>query len=151
MRNGFNVAAVSVCALALAACGGSGGGQPKAEVVAKANAICRQFDKDTAGLGKQTPKTPDEYVQVLGQLEPVATRLVDQLDALQPSGPDSEPFKRFIEVSRTQIQLLGEMQDAITAGDRARLQTASAGLDSADVRSNIAAQQYGMNDCVSNS
>jgi hypothetical protein len=140
--------AVAACAVALAGCSG-GGGQPKAEVVAEANTICNQFEREEARIEKRPPKTPDDLVRALGELQPVATRFVEQLDALDPAGADAEYFDRFIEISRTQVGLLGEMQDAVTVGDRARFQAANDKLDQLNVRSDIAAQQYGMNDCVS--
>jgi hypothetical protein len=147
MRNGFN-AAVLACAVAAAGCGASDGGQPKAEVVTKANAICKKFDAMSKQFDKANPKTPEDAVVLLARARPIFNRMIEEMAQLDPPKNDREPFDRMIDLGREQVALVGDMEDAITTRDGSRLQADSSKLDSSSVRINIAAQQYGLTDCL---
>lgn len=138
----------SAYTLAVAGCGTSDGGQSKADVVAKANAICKSYDAQSKEFENADPKTPAEAVRLLAKIRPIFQRMVDEMARLDPPESDRVPFDRMLTIAREQIALVGDMEDAITTRDRARLQADSDKLDTTIVRLNIAAQQYGLTDCL---
>jgi hypothetical protein len=145
------VAVASAFTFVVSGCGGSGGSggaQSKVEVVATANTICREFTQQSKSIGNGVDSAA-EAIQAINQFLPVATRAIDQIAAMDPPSSERAPFDRFVDISRQQLRLYGDIQDAMTTGDVARMRSDQAQLDTLDVRSDIAAQQYGMTDCVS--
>lgn len=145
---------LALCAalLALAACGDDdgGGGQSKDEVVEEANGICKdamdEVDQLQANLASSDLAAVGDF---FGKAADVIDGAVDDLKDLDPPGEDKEAFDDFINVSEEQVETARDAQEAAEAGDQARVEELGNRLDELDEESNRAAEEYGIDDCVS--
>jgi hypothetical protein len=121
--------------LFVAGCGGGGGGggsgggksaeQPrlsKADYAAKADAICRKYNKRTEAIGN--PKTLSDLAKSLDRAVPLLNNVIAELRALQPPKSEQHTVDRWLAQSEVLKHDFQEMRDKAKAKDTKGLQSA---------------------------
>lgn len=121
---------------ALAGCGGDddgGDSRPLAHaaLVARANAACRTASAQIARIPVASSiEDLGEYAQ---KTAAVGTTLHDELSELTPEQPDRTSFGRYLDALARSNALLGRLQAAADAGDRAAVSEAANEIASSQV------------------
>jgi hypothetical protein len=138
-------AVFAVAVLALAGCGGNGGGRLSAsEYRSKADAICADANQKLKGLG--TPSTPAELRSLLKKARPVFENAIDDLENLNP--PESLESK-VDEWNAKNDRLLGLYDDLSDETDLIQIQKKGQELSNLNDEANqYARTQLGLSECA---
>ena len=117
-----------VLLLLVAACGGSseGKGDPKADYLSKAEAICTKANTEIDAAKKNTPAGTDEVPAYVHKLLAFAKTTLDQLSALTPPSADAAEVKAKLIDPLTQQYadgqtFAGKVDEAAAKNDSATL------------------------------
>jgi hypothetical protein len=135
------LAALAVLLL-VAACGG----ESKGDVISEGDRICREANEKLADL-----KEPEEISGLPGYARealPIVEDAVADLKALDPPDQDREAFDEFIERSEELEDLLKELEASGSGTTDAELEQASERIGQVTQESNVAAEEYGFEDCA---
>jgi hypothetical protein len=141
---------LALLALPLAACGGGGAKtQSRADVVPKANAICRQAGAQAKSYAADRPG-PVGSVQVRAALQKdvdIASAAARQLRALDPAEEQKADFDRFVAgvegIAAGDRRFIRGIHD----NDHAGIAAGSAAAVAAAARAKKGADAYGLDDC----
>ena len=140
--------AVLVAALALSACGssgGSGGQLSKDDLVKQADAICKDV---SAKLNKvPSPKSSADLSDYGNKASSIIAGGVDKLDNLQPSDSDKQSFDAFISAAKKQSDLAGQLADAAKSSDQTKIRSILVQAKASDTKGKAAAAKLGMQAC----
>lgn len=142
-----------LAALALAGCGGDGNGGAaagttltKAEFVAQANALCKDYDARIDALGE--PAGIEDLVALAEQAKPIAEEAVAKLRALTPPEDLQAGYDEYLATGDVNVALLAELGEAAKSGDVAAIERiGTEGEANADKAHGIAAE-LGLADCA---
>ncbi len=139
-----------LAALALAGCGGggdkSGGTLTKAEFVALANAICKDYDARIDALGE--PASIEDLVGLAEKAKPIADDGVAKLRALKAPEDLQASYDKYLATGDVNIDLLMQLGEAAKSGDVAAIEKiGTEGEDNADKAHGIAAE-LGLTECA---
>lgn len=139
-----------LAALALAGCGGggdsAGGKLTKAEFVAQANAICKDYDARIDALGD--PGSIEDLVGLAGKATPIAEDSVAKLRALKAPEDLQAGYDEYLASGDVNVALLTQLGEAAKSGDFAAIEKiGTEGEDNADKAHGIAAE-LGLTDCA---
>src|SRR4051812_39099088 len=104
--------------LALAGCGGSGR-LSHDDLVARADALCQQADREVAGLGQ--PVTTADIARLGPRVTALQRRFLDRVARLKPPRADAARFARLLVSYRRTAQLTRQLVSAARAGRQDRL------------------------------
>jgi len=117
------VAVIPVLAVALVAgCGGGGSSNAKLthdEFVQKADAICADYNKQTAKLG--TPRSYDEIAAYAQKLQQVAADAVGKFKQLNPPADERANWKAFAKSGDELVAVAKQLEQAGRKKDTAAL------------------------------
>lgn len=137
--------------VSLGACSGDDGGtapEPltKADVIARADKICRQGQGQIEGL--KAPKSLEASADFLGRVLPVVRENLDRIRAIgQVPAEDRRVFLDWLEAREGIVQTTQEMIAAAEAKDQAEFHRLAAEQDRLDSRADKAAREYGFKVC----
>ena len=150
MRRTFLLVLPGLAALALAGCGGggdsAGGTLTKAEFVAQANAICKDYDARIDALGD--PGSIEDLVGLAEKAKPIAEDGVARLRALKAPENLQASYDEYLATGDANIELLVQLGEAAKSGDVAAIEKiGTEGEDNADKAHGIAAE-LGLTECA---
>ena len=150
MRRTFLLVLPGLAALALAGCGGGadspGGTLTKAEFVAQANAICKDYDARIDALGD--PGSIEDLVGLAEKAKPIAEDGVAKLRGLKAPEDLQASYDEYLATGDVNIELLVRLGDAAKSGDVAVIEKIGTdGEDNADKAHGIAAE-LGLTECA---
>ena len=150
MRRTFLLVLPGLAALALAGCGGggdsAGGTLTKAEFVAQANAICKDYDARIDALGD--PGSIEDLVGLAEKAKPIAEDGVARLRALKAPENLQASYDEYLATGDANIDLLVQLGEAAKSGDVAAIEKiGTEGEDNADKAHGIAAE-LGLTECA---
>ncbi len=140
--------ASSLAALALAGCGGGGAGDTltKAEFVAQANVICKDYDARITALGE--PSTIEDLVGLAEKAKPLAEEAVASLRALKAPEDLQARYDEYLATGDVNIDLLVQLGEAAKSGDDTAIEMiGTEGEDNAGKAHGIAAE-LGLTECA---
>lgn len=114
--------AAALLAAAMAGCG-SGDGDDRldaAELVSRADALCRSGQQRFASIQKAEPATAEEAARQTEVLVGVAAAELDELRGLRPPGELSSAFDSYLAARTAALELLERGRDAAADRDAAR-------------------------------
>ena len=132
-----------LAALALAGCGGggdtAGGTLTKAEFVAQANAICKDYDARIDALGE--PGSIEDLVGLAEKAKPIAEDGVAKLRGLKAPEDLQASYDEYLATGDVNIELVVQLGEAAKSGDVAAIEKiGTEGEDNADKAQGIAAE-----------
>lgn len=141
--------AVVVFTMAVAGCGNSGGkGMTRIEYAQRADAICAQYDKQTAKLGGRGSGV-QHLATVADKTVPLLGRATARLRALPPPQAASALARRWLaSLGRLREDVI-EIRDAARANDLAAVRRVAIAAQRDNDTSNRLARQLGMQACSS--
>ena len=150
MRRTLLLSLAGLAALALAGCGGggdtAGGTLTKAEFVAQANAICKDYDARIDALGD--PGSIEDLVGLAEKAKPIAEDGVARLRALKAPENLQASYDEYLATGDANIELLVQLGEAAKSGDVAAIEKiGTEGEENADKAHGIAAE-LGLTDCA---
>ena len=150
MRRTFLLVLPGLAALALAGCGGggdsAGGTLTKAELVAQANAICKDYDARINALGD--PQSIEDLVGLVEEAKPIAEDAVAKLRALKAPEDLQASYDKYLATGDVNIEFLAQLGEAAKSGDAAAIEkTGTDGQSNADKAHGIAAE-LGLTECA---
>ena len=133
--------------VALAGCGGDGGGDrlSRAELVSRADAICRTYEARLDALGQ--PTNVDELKEFADKSVPIAKEGRDELRALEPPEDLEATYDAWLEQGDEAIEIVERLRDAAEDGDTAEIQRIARDAQRADTESNRLAGELGFRQC----
>jgi hypothetical protein len=136
--------------LALAACGGSGGGSSPtpAEFRQQADAICKKYEQQLDALG--SPTSMGDLEEFVDKAVPIIEAGNGELKDLQPPGEFSDEWARVLALQAKNLQTTKDLRDAIHASDEAKAQELMTRLGASGDESNRLARQMGLEQCGRN-
>ncbi len=140
--------AVLVAALALTACGSSGGSGDqlsKDDLVKQADAICKDVSKKLNNV--PSPKSSADLADYGNKASSIISDGAGQLDDLKPSDSDKATYDAFISAAKKQSDLAGQLADAAKSSDQTKIRSILAQAKASDVKGKAAAQKLGMTAC----
>ena len=150
MRRTLLLSLAGLAALALAGCGGggdtAGGTLTKAEFVAQANAICKDYDARIDALGE--PGSIEDLVGLAEKAKPIAEDGVAKLRALKAPEDLQASYDEYLATGDVNIELVVQLGEAAKSGDVAAIEKiGTEGEENADKAHGIAAE-LGLTDCA---
>lgn len=150
MRRSHLLLLSGLAALALAGCGGggdqSGRTLTKAELVAQANAICKDYDARIDALGD--PGSIEDLVGLSEKAKPIAEDGVARLRALKAPEDLQASYDEYLATGDANIELLVQLGEAAKSGDVAAIEKiGTEGENNADKAHGIAAE-LGLTECA---
>ena len=138
---------VLAAALALAGCGGGGKTTlSKAEFVAQANAICKDYDARINALGD--PGSIEDLVGLAAKAKPIAEDGVAKLRALKAPEDLQARYDEYLATGDVNIAFLARLGEAAKSGDFAAIEKiGTEGEDNSDKAHGIAAE-LGLTECA---
>ena len=132
--------------IVVSGCGGGGGDRlSQAEFVAKADAICQEYEAKLDALGQ--PQNEDELAEFADKAIPIAKDGRDELGELNPPENQQENYDRWLEQGDRAIEIVEDLRGAAEDGDRAEIQRIAQEAEQADQESNRLAEQLGFEEC----
>jgi hypothetical protein len=144
MRSGFVVLAVAIAVLATA-CGG-GGKLSKQELVAKANAICRDSDAKFKALG--TPRTMEDLKNFADKAMPIAKDGRKKLGDLEPPDELAATYRQWLAEGDKAVDAIARVRAAAAADRVTEVQKIGREARAEDAKSDRLATRLGFTDCV---
>jgi hypothetical protein len=141
-------------AAALAGCGSSttSSGLTHAQLVSRADAICKQANerveavKKLPALSAGTPYGP--VLRLLREELPIFTAEVGALQRLTPSHGDREGFESYLRAAKAELAAGVGLRDASTAKDASRFRSATLELVALSTKSTQTATGLGLVECA---
>jgi hypothetical protein len=133
--------ALSLC---LAGCGGSKT-LSRSELVTRANTACRHANAQVSALAPVSPGLPG-VADYAHRLQPIAGRLVSQLNALDAPDSVRAPFRRYVAAMRAGVAKLPALGAAARRGDAQDVERLSAAIGSRPT--DRLATQLGLSACA---
>ena len=148
------VVCLTLAAAALAGCGSStsSSGLTHAELIARANAICKQANdrivavKKLPALGSGPPYAP--LLRLLRDELPIFSAEIGALQRLKPSHGDEEAFGTFLRAANSELATAVSLRDASAAKDASRFRNTSLELVALSTKSAQAATGVGLVECA---
>ncbi|MCL4290657.1 MAG: hypothetical protein KJ051_10335 [Thermoleophilia bacterium] len=133
--------------LAVAGCGGSGGGDrlTKEEYIAQADAICKAANEKIDALGE--PETMEEIATLAADAIEIQTKSLADLRALKPPEADEAKLNEAYALIDQQVGLGKEILEAAKAGDLEKIQKILAEGKPIDDQAGAIAADYGLKEC----
>lgn len=146
MRRGLALAA-SVAAALVAGCGGGGGDESlsPAEFRQQADAICAKYQGQLDALAQ--PSSLAELKDFVGKAVPIIENGVADLDTLEPPDELADKWNRAMEINRQQLEIVHDLQDAVEAGDQAKIPDLIQRGNAASAQSTRLARELGLEKC----
>jgi len=140
--------ASSLAALALAGCGGGGAGDTltKAEFVAQANVICKDYDARITALGE--PSTIEDLVGLAEKAKPLAEEAVASLRALKPPAELQGSYDEYLATGGANIEFLAKLGEAASSGDAAAIQKVGTEAQANADKAHGIAGKLGLTECA---
>jgi hypothetical protein len=142
-----HLAALALAGIALAAsgCGGSSA-KPltRAELTAKADAICRTV---TARLAKNTIKTQQDIARVAGELASFEENALNSLGKLVPPPALAEDWKRFVAGAQTLAENTAKIGEYARANDLKASKNLIVSSQATQKQMTAIAKRDGLKDC----
>lgn len=139
-------------ALALAGCGG---GVSKEDYAQDLDEICSDIEEQGEKIREAQPDNPAELTGQLDDLRDSITAGIDRMKDLErPDGEDGEKAEEYVnELESTLdgevVPALDDLEAAVEAGDRAKIQQAATQLQSIDSgESDKLAEELGADECA---
>ncbi len=123
------------------------GGPTKQEYIARADAICREVNRRTAGLNR--PRNKQEFVEYASRAKLETEKALSRLRELEPPQEDAELIERWLDLSERAVERLPEVVEAIESGDNQRVAEASAEIRAISQKVQQIARAYGFEECSS--
>jgi hypothetical protein len=147
------IAFVALTAAALAGCGSSASSNSltHAQLVSRADAICKQANERIEAVKKLPPLGASPYGPVLGLLReelPIFTAEVGALQRLKPSSPDREAFGEYVSAATAELATAGRVRDASAAKNAAAYRGATLELIPESTKSAQTATSFGLVECA---
>lgn len=142
------VPAVLAAALALpflAACGGDDEPLPRAELITKADAVCKDFRSGIAKL--DTPKRIGQYETYADESKKLLDKQVDKLKDLTPPKEVASDWDAYVDVVEGQEDTLTKISDAAKKGDEKGIEEVAATARKASRSGGRRAQAVGLKVC----
>jgi len=144
--------------LALAACGGDGGGDDdapsKAEFADSADTICKNAETALQDVGKNA-KSPDEIAAAVDKVIDETQKSIDELQDLeQPDGDAGKAADEFVDALSSDIEdkgipALEDLRDALKDNDQQAAQKAAQNLQAIETtNSDKLARDIGAKGCA---
>jgi hypothetical protein len=128
--------------------------QGAAQLVAKADAICKQGNDialaETPAQQYQPPKDFPKMVAAYDKWLPVQQRLVAQLKAMKPRPQDQQAWSQFVSAFEKRIQITSKQRSAAKARDQKAFAAASQGDAQTNQQEVLAADALGLEVCGQN-
>jgi hypothetical protein len=141
------LAALSVCLLLAAGCGGDdGGGDPEA-FQADANAICADYEEKIAAI-PPPQEAVDEWAAIAGDVGDLLETGVNELDALEPPGDLGERYDEWLELKRESLSATRDLQEAGAAANQELVSEALARIEQNEGRADELAEELGLDECA---
>lgn len=147
MRLSQLAAPLSICAVALAACGGDDSLSAE-EYRAQGNAACDRYERDVGAL--EQPQSVDEVPEYAEQAAARLTELIDELDALAPPDDLADGHEELVGLGRDSTAKLEELQ-AVADGEPEELQQVLEQASELDGQSDALARELGLDACADQS
>jgi hypothetical protein len=135
------------CALALGGCGGEDGGDrlSKAELVSRADSICKTYEARLDALG--TPENQEQLADFADKALPIARQGRDDLADLEPPEELEDEYDAWLEQGDRAIDIVERLRDAAKDGDSAEVQKIAGEAEATDREANRLARQLGFRQC----
>ncbi len=134
---------VVLFALALAGCGGDDAAT-KADVIADADKICADGNKELEAIGD--PTSVEEVPDFARRSVPVVESVIDKIEALDAPEEGKADFDTFVRSTREAVDIVRPLADA-DPSDEAAIQEAATKADAAGTKGEQAAKAYGFKEC----
>lgn len=137
----------ALAAVALAACGGEGGGErlTKGEYVEQADAICAEASARLAALPE--PRSLEELADVAPRAAAIAAEQLERLRRLRPPADDEAKLDHALDLTERQNALVEEIGEAAAAGDGVRVSELLEELAGVRTEARSIAVEYGLEVC----
>ncbi len=147
MRRTLLLSLSGLAALALAGCGGGGKTTlSKAEFIAQANAICKDYDARIDALGD--PASLEDLVGLVAKAKPIAEDAIAKLRALKAPEDLQAGYDDYLATGDVNAELLAQLGEAAKSGDGTAIEKiGTEGEDNADKAHGIAAE-LGLTECA---
>jgi hypothetical protein len=145
------VAVLSVTpVLALAACGGDGGGSENDDFIAEADAACTDSTREINELYAQegTPQSFEEAVALGAKRLPISEEAVEKVSAIEAPDDLADDFDEYLAQREQYLDLLRQQQQAGEAGDQASFDQLNAELGETSDAADAAGEQVGLEACA---
>jgi hypothetical protein len=137
--------ALALGALPAAGCGGGDSGLSREELIARADAICEQYERRTEEV--ETPQGFEDIEQFAVETRTLIQEAVNQLGELEPPGELAEDYDRWIGQNEENLGLLEDVESAAAAGDEARVRDLLGEAQQASARTDRLAEEIGFEEC----
>lgn len=139
------------CAAVLAACGGGGdsGQLTAAEYRDQGNAACQRYEQAVKKLAQ--PSSLKDVPTYADDARAQLTKLVDQLEALDPPADLQDRHDQLIALGRQSEDALGDLADAGESQSKTQITKALATAANLDQRSDALSRELGLNRCADQS
>ena len=138
---------LALLCLAVAACGGSGGGRlSRTEYARQADAICARYSQAIDALGR--PKSLAELAKFTDDAVPIAQRAVDDARKLRPPEDEQTLAARWNAENQKVVDALAKLGAAARRNDESAAKAALAAGDTANTNANDLGRRLGMDACT---
>lgn len=147
MRLRFTVFIISIAVLALSGCGGSDSNEPltQAELVAQADALCKQSKEDIDAIKDPTDIT-SLATAINAQLK-IIEATIDDLKALEPPENLASDYEAWLAALDEKLVVTKEARDAAETGVTAEVEKAVEKLDIDTSEEEELAKKIGFKEC----
>lgn len=142
------LAALSVCLLLAAGCGGNGGGGDPEAFRADANAICADYEEKIAAIPPPQDAV-DEWAAIAGDVGDLLETGVNELAALEPPGDLGERYDEWLELKRESLSATRDLQEAGAAANQELVSEALARIEQSEGRADELAEELELDECAS--
>jgi hypothetical protein len=151
-KRSVSFVAVTVLALALAACSGGTDRLTKAELITQGDAVCKTFSDKAGPIGQDITAAPSadnlpQYATAFGQLESVFSDMIDSLKALSPPEADQSTWDSITSGLTSELAALREAKTAAESGDLTAFNAAGTKIGQLDGETSKLATTYGFQVC----
>jgi hypothetical protein len=140
------LAVLPVAAVVVIAACGAGSRLSKQELVAKANAICRELDGRFQALG--TPRTMKDLGRFADRALPIAREGRDRLGKLRPPKEVESTYGEWLGEGDKAVDAIIRVRDAAAKNDVAAVQKVGREARAEDRKSDRLAMRLGFTDCA---
>lgn len=145
------LATATLLALALAFCSGCGS-SPKpltsAQLVEKANSVCRRVAAKIEATTKgQSANTPRQLARLVGKLSGFEQSALSELGKLVPPAAMEADWKRFVAGAQSLAEATASLSEAASANSKAAARRAVASAEATQKQMAAIAKRNGIKDC----
>ena len=138
--------------LALVAVVASGCGEKalsKGEFIAKADAICKKYDRKLEAL--PDPKSIKDIGGLADKAIPIVDNGINELDDLKPPDDLKDQVDHWLDLNKQNLDDFKKLRDAAKDGDAAKTQTLASQISDHEQQTDAAARKIGLKECGSSS